>query len=73
MSSKYNIKSGDIVVCIINSRSNLTVGKKYEVISSSNNSIYIINDEGYELYYNISRFIPLGVYREYFINSIIKN
>lgn len=73
MKPKYNIKTGDVVVCIINSRSSLTVGNKYKVLSNSQNFIYIANDNGYELYYNISRFIPVGVYREHFINSIIKN
>jgi hypothetical protein len=68
---------GDIVVCIINSRATLTVGKEYKIkdtyIEDGNLvDIIIDNDNGHEYWYDKIRFIPKSEFRDHIINDILK-
>ena len=84
--SKY--KSGDTVICIINSRATLTVGKEYQVMDVYGNSyteidevydrykdettLVIKNDDDEPTWYDHMRFVPKNEFREHIINDILK-
>jgi len=84
--SKY--KSGDTVICVINSRATLTVGKEYQVIDVYGNSyteidevyerykdeitLVIKNDDDEPTWYDHMRFVPKDEFREHIINEILK-
>jgi len=86
----YNskFKSGDTVICIINSRANLTVGKEYTIIDvygesytnihevyekySDETTLVIKNDDGVPTWYDHFRFLPKNQFREHIINDILK-
>ena len=84
--SKYN--TGDTVICIINSRSTLTVGKEYQVMDVYGHSstdiqdvyekygneltLVIKNDDGVVTWYDHMRFVPKNEFREHIINDILK-
>jgi hypothetical protein len=76
---------GEFVVCIINSRANLTIGKEYEILdvypypsyeSSSikkiDYTLVIGNDLGEPVWYDHMRFIPKSEFRKHIINEILK-
>lgn len=68
---------GQSVICIINSRASLTVGKEYtiEYIDDYDDGIFdlsIINDLGEMLSYSSIRFIDKNEFRQYTINQITK-
>lgn len=81
-------KKGQSVVCIINSRANLTVGKEYSVLDvyghSSTNiqevwenfgeelTLVIQNDNGENQWYDHMRFVPKDEFRSHVINDILK-
>ena len=87
---KYYAKyiPGQSVVCIINSRANLTVGKEYEVIECYGHSstdiqevwesygeeltLVIENDVGDKVWYDHMRFVPKSEFRSHVINEILK-
>jgi hypothetical protein len=85
---KPNYKPGDIVVCIINSRATLTVGKEYEVKEvyghtstdihevwekyTNETTLVIKNDFGEVNYYDHMRFVPKSDFRQHIINDILK-
>jgi hypothetical protein len=68
-------KKETIVVCILNSRASLTIGKEYLVenvdIYKDNVSLYITNDEGYKYEYEALRFVPKSDFRQHLINQIL--
>lgn len=68
-------KAGEIVICIINSRASLTVGKEYKIKEvynyNGNISLCIVSDNGYEYEYEDIRFIPKSDFRNKIINQII--
>lgn len=84
--SKYAV--GDTVICIINSRATLTVGKEYEIIDVYSNSytdigevyekfkdevtLVIKNDDGEPTWYDHMRFVPKNEFRQHIINDILK-
>ena len=84
--SKY--KSGDTVICVINSRATLTIGKEYEVVDVYSNSytkvdedhdwrkdeitLVIMNDDNQLTWYDHMRFLPKNKFREHIINDILK-
>lgn len=84
--TKY--KPGELVVCIINSRASLTVGKEYEIIDVYGHSttdiqevwekhgdeitLVLKNDKGETTWYDHIRFIPKSEFRTYIINDILK-
>ena len=84
--AKY--KPGQSVVCIINSRANLTVGKEYEIMdvyghsSTDNQDVYekygneltlvIKNDDSVVTWYDHMRFVPKNEFRQHIINDILK-
>ena len=84
--AKY--KPGQSVVCIINSRANLTVGKEYEIMdiyghsSTDNQDVYekygneltlvIKNDDNVPTWYDHMRFVPKNEFRQHIINEILK-
>ncbi len=87
-SKQLEYKPGEMVVCIINSRASLTVGKEYEIIdvyghSSTdiqevwekfNNEITLVikNDQGENTWYDHMRFVPKSEFRTHIINDILK-
>lgn len=69
------IKKGEKVICLLNNRSNLTVGKQYDVlydVYEGNDWISVINDQGYEFEYNIDRFMSKEKMRIQKINNALK-
>ena len=86
----YNCKfsAGDTVVCIINSRASLTVGKEYKVLEVYGHSstdvqevwekyqneitLVIQNDKGDQTWYDHMRFAPKTDFRQHIINDILK-
>jgi len=79
---------GETVVCIINSRASLTVGKEYEIIDVYGHSttdiqevwekhgdeitLIVKNDKGIDTWYDHIRFIPKSEFRTHIINDILK-
>ena len=83
-----NYRSGQWVVCIINSRASLTVGKEYQIIDVYGKSstdiqevwekfqdeitLVIQNDKGENTWYDHIRFVPKNEFRSHIINDILK-
>lgn len=81
-------KPGESVVCIINSRANLTVGKEYKIIDVYGHSstdthevwekygneltLVLKNDNGDTQWYDHIRFVPQDDFRSHVINDILK-
>jgi hypothetical protein len=81
-------KKGELVVCVINSRASLTVGKEYKVLdvyshSSTDNedvwlkykdetTLVLVNDKGEQHFYDHIRFVPKSEFRTEIINDILK-
>lgn len=86
----YNsrFKIGESVICIINSRATLTIGKEYEIMdiyghSSTDNqdvwekyeneiTLVIKNDNDEPTWYDHIRFVPKNEFRQHIINDILK-
>lgn len=66
----------EIMICILNNRASLTIGKEYEVVSSydydSALHISVINDDGYLQEYVSWRFMPKSEFRNIKLNQILK-
>ena len=61
------------VICILNNRASLTIGKEYDVLNSNLRSyITIINDNGEEMEYTKERFINKSEFRGHKLNQILK-
>lgn len=61
------------IICILNNRASLTVGKEYEVISSNYDDCYnVVNDNGDEVEYTKERFINKSEFRGHKLNQILK-
>ena len=81
-------KPGDKVVCVINSRATLTVGKEYKITEVYGHSstdiqevwekftneltLVLVNDKGEQHWYDHMRFVPKSEFRKYIINDILK-
>jgi hypothetical protein len=69
---------GESVVCVINSRASLTIGKEYlienlyEDKKSNILDIFIKNDDDKKEYYSSFRFISKDKFREHILNEILK-
>jgi nicotinamide riboside kinase len=74
--SNERFKKGDTVICIINSRATLTVGKEYLIrevyIDDGVMDLILLNDDGVEYWYDQMRFIPKNEFRDHVINDILK-
>ena len=74
--SNERFKKGDTVICIINSRATLTVGKEYLIrevyIDDGMMDLILLNDDGVEYWYDQMRFIPKNEFRDHVINDILK-
>ena len=86
----YNsrFKIGESVICIINSRATLTVGKEYEIMDIYGHSstdiqdvyekygneitLVIKNDNDEPTWYDHIRFVPKNEFRQHIINDILK-
>lgn len=79
----YNsrFKTGESVICIINSRATLTVGKEYEIMDIYGHSLtfnpdeltlVIKNDDNEPTWYDHMRFVPKNEFRQHIINEILK-
>lgn len=67
------LEKGEIVVCVINGKSSLTLFKEYKIKDHSYGEILILNDNLEEFYYNTIRFIRKSDFREIKINKILNN
>jgi hypothetical protein len=70
---------GEVIVCVINSRATLTVGKEYTVIDVWNDpddgnysDVTVNNDDNQSTTYDSFRFISKSDFREHKINELIK-
>ena len=65
---EQKFKEGDIVICIINSRATLTIGKEYKVkrlyVDDDYTDLILDNDKGEETWYDSMRFIPKDEFRK---------
>jgi len=86
----YNsrFKIGESVICIINSRATLTIGKEYEIMDIYGQSptniqevwekyeneitLVIKNDNDEPTWYDHIRFVPKNEFRQHIINDILK-
>lgn len=86
----YNsrFKTGESVICIINSRATLTVGKEYKIMDIYGQSytdiqdvwekyeneitLVIKNDDDEPTWYDHMRFVPKNEFRQHIINDILK-
>jgi hypothetical protein len=64
---KFN--HGDRIVCILNNRASLTVGKEYVVLKDDYDDgddleILIINDAGHDTWYSSERFVSSQHFRD---------
>jgi hypothetical protein len=76
---KVNIENysiGTAVVCVLNNRATLTIGKEYivEAVQSYNDehTLWIKNDDNIHYEYEAYRFIPKSEFRQHTINQILK-
>lgn len=67
---------GEYVICILNNRSNLTVGKEYKIKSidviDDDFWIAVDNDRGWATDYHNTRFISKSDFRNHLIKEILK-
>lgn len=70
---------GETVICVLNNRASLTVGKEYMILgiesySGDDNSIWlsVMCDRGYTVSYHHTRFLPKSDFRILKINSLLK-
>ena len=72
----YKFLPGDKVICVLDFKTNLTIGKEYQVINvvdyGGGPHLVIKNDYDEVYEYEIKRFRPVGFFREDKINEIIK-
>jgi hypothetical protein len=85
---KLPFNVGEFVICVINSRASLTIGKEYEIIDVYGHSstdidevwerfkneitLVIKNDKGENTWYDHMRFVPKSEFRSFKINEILK-
>ena len=74
-------KEGQIVICIINSRATLTIGKEYKIKGMMIDEDYrdedymdlvIDNDDNIEYWYDSERFMTKDEFRDITLNQILK-
>ena len=61
---------GQIVICILNNRGSLTIGKQYKILSNYANEIVVENDDGERIMYTKRRFMSLNRFRDIKIKQI---
>ena len=72
--TNYNIEKGDTLMCLISASVHLTSGKEYIAESDiSNDMVKVVNDEGWDTFYNKTRFIPKADLRNFNIEQIQKD
>jgi hypothetical protein len=70
--TENNFKEGELIICILNNRANLTVGKEYLVSYSGGSWVEVTNDENDEQEYHFSRFLPKSEWRNFTIDQILE-
>lgn len=69
-------KEGQIVICVINSRASLTIGKEYKIKSVMVDEDYmdlvLNNDDNLEYWYDSERFMSKDEFRDITLNQILK-
>jgi citrate lyase synthetase len=69
-------QKGSPVVCILNNRATLTVGKEYIIedveIYGDEISLWLKNDDTNHYSYEAYRFVPKSNFRQYTIDQILK-
>jgi hypothetical protein len=71
---------GQPIICVLNNRATLTIGKEYTIISlepynyDSESDLWITvkNDSNWNQSYHYSRFIDKNEFRKYIIDDILK-
>lgn len=67
-----NFSEGEYVICILNNRATLTVGKEYLIRSINGEYVTVENDVKIQYVYINKRFINKNEFRKYKINEILK-
>lgn len=70
--TENNFKEGESVICILNNRASLTVGKEYTISETYNIWIEVLNDENLHIEYHFSRFLPKSEWRNFTIDQILE-
>jgi hypothetical protein len=69
-------KEGQVVICVINSRATLTIGKEYKIkgvwIDEDYMDLVIDNDDNIEYYYDSERFMSKDEFRDITLSQILK-
>lgn len=71
--TENKFKKGETVICILNNRASLTVGKEYVIESDPwGRFIEVINDNSEWIDYDYSRFLPKSEWRNFTIDLILE-
>lgn len=70
--TEHNFREGESVICILNNRASLTVGKEYTVSWVSGSWVEVINDDNTHIEYHFSRFLPKSEWRNFTIDQILE-
>lgn len=71
--TRYDFKKGDVLICVINTNSYLTLEKTYIADSDLlGNKVRVLNDFDEPILYNKNRFVLKADIRNFIIESIIK-
>jgi len=69
-------KEGQVVICVINSRTTLTIGKEYKIkrvmIDEDFMDLVIDNDNNIEYWYDSERFMSKDEFRDITLSQILK-
>lgn len=70
-------KVGSTVVCVLNNRATLTIGKEYkveevEIYGDGEVALWLKNDDLIHYTYEAYRFLPKSNFRQYTIDQILK-
>jgi len=73
----HKFEPGDRIVCILNNRATLTVGKEYVVLKDDYDDgdgldVFVTNDAGDDTWYTSERFIPLDRLRDLKLRQLAK-
>lgn len=68
-------KAGTRVICVLNNRATLTIGKEYVIeeteVYGDEVQLWLKNDDLTHYSYEASRFLPVSTFRQYTIDQIL--
>lgn len=69
-----NFEKDNKVICLLNNRASLTVGKEYTILDTDGDHVRVKNDNDDEwTYYTHSRFVHKSEFRKFIIDKIVDN